>query len=69
MGAIMEMLGGGNKQDAALRQQEIAAKQKERMQANEMKNRRSALSGQSKTIFSAVEGIGDQTKKKTTLGG
>lgn len=68
MGAVMEMIGG-KQDDAALRQQEALAKQKERQQAQEMRNRRRAIGGQSKTIFSAVEGIGATTKKKTTLGG
>ena len=54
-------------QDAA----EKAAKAKEAQLANELAARRRAggSSGQSKTIFSAVEGIGQATAKKTKLGG
>ena len=68
MGGLMESIMGGQK-DNGLAEQERLAREKEKRQAQEMKNRRAAIGGQSKTIFSAVEGIGNSTAKKTTLGG
>jgi len=55
--------------DVDMGEQERLAREKEKRQAQEIKNRRAAIGGKSKTIFSAVEGIGQSTAKKTTLGG
>lgn len=68
MGGLMESIMGGQKDNGLAEQQRLAA-QKEKQQAQEMRNRRAAIGGQSKTIFSAVQGIGQSTAKKTTLGG
>ena len=66
MGALM----GIDKPDtSALEKQEEAAKKKEASLANELAARRRASAGSSKTIFSAVDGIGQATAKKTKLGG
>ena len=69
MGAIF---GGGKDNGAAARvaEQEKAAKLKEQQQALQLQARRTAMGGGSgsKTIFSAVEGIGAATEKKTKLG-
>ena len=69
MGALI----GGSKDNGAsarLAEQEKAAKLKEQQQAAQLQARRKAMgSGSgSKTIFSAVEGIGEETAKKTKLG-
>ena len=45
-----------------------AAKRKEQQLAKELASRRRLSGGTSKTIFSAVEGIGASVAKKTKLG-
>lgn len=55
---------------ARIAEQEKAAKLKEQAQALQLQSRRKAMGAGSgsKTIFSAVEGIGEETAKKTKLG-
>jgi hypothetical protein len=53
---------------SAVEAQEEALRKKELQLANELAARRRASLGSTKTIFSAVEGIGRATAKKTKLG-
>ena len=60
------------KQEARIAAQEKKVAMQEKAQAGELSARRRAASGgsKSKTLFSAVEGMGTAaTAKKTTLGG
>ena len=66
---MSSMFGGSdNAQAKALEEQEAAAKKKELQLAKELASRRRVAGQSSKTLFKAVEGTGDQVKKKTKLG-
>jgi len=69
MGQLFGKTGDGGA-SARLAEQEKKTKLLEQQQAAQLQSRRKAMgSGTgSKTIFSAVEGIGEATAKKTKLG-